>query len=175
MDWSTSLEEIEPSDEVLAVFKRLPADAVRHFLDKLDWKSVRALCYLRPDVCRSYWQMRARQEFGPDSWIVAYQYPFHNYLAARVRWLSKQPKVNKYWQSPVESRYTLEDFGLVRDSFISKVESKTDPSIPTLKIRDAVGIWNKIASAERQIGYPVKVVDIKTNPLREYFGIKPTL
>lgn len=165
----------KPSNESVIRLKALPPDVKRSLLDSSDWKTAASLCHIFVNVCRAdYWQHRTENEFGKDYWREVYQIPFHNYLAARVRWLDNLPIVNRFWQSPPEIRSKMEDYNLISENLIFRIQNNPNKLETTI----LYSILKQIKNEEKERGYSsAEVDDMRTNvlfALREYFGIEPT-
>lgn len=77
----------------------LPGDALRLIGKAGDWKTTKNFCqahqYRR--LCEgSFWKQKAIEEMGKEYFDDLYDDNFHNYLAARSRYLEKTGKYQKY-------------------------------------------------------------------------------
>lgn len=168
----------KPSEESIGRLKKLPLDAVRVFLDYSDWKSAASFCQVFPSPCRSnYWENRAKKEFGEESWIVSYKYPLHNYMAARVRWLSKKKKRDLTsegidFTSPPEERLTMNELDVGPEVI---QEGKGMYVLSNREMGRLLNTINKHESKNRYDSVKMKAVKAgKVRLLREYFGLDPS-
>ena len=108
----------EASEESIKALRKLSPDALREIIGKADWKTAISLCQVFRGACtEGFWRERTKREFGEGSWLVTYKYPFHSYLAARVRYLKKELENLSLSSSQSDrfvsgDRLTPEDVGL---------------------------------------------------------------
>lgn len=155
-----------PSAEGVRALKELSADATRIFLDESDWKTAVSFCQVLPNACRgNYWEMRAKREFGMLYWLISYKYPFHNYLAARVRYLIDQIEKSSF--SRFANRPTPSDVDLTIEDL--------DLDLTTFKSYDLYDLIRMINSNQRKFGESeyseMGTLAERIRTLRGYFGL----
>ena len=79
-----------PSELSIQALNNLPNDALKKIAYDSDWRTVVNYCKISKkfrSLCSDIWREKTIFEFGKDYWIVRYEDPLRNYLAARVRFL----------------------------------------------------------------------------------------
>lgn len=175
------LPDFLPTPDVRALtnLRDLAPDTARELLDDLDWKSAASLCHILPGPCRQgYWKRRTIREFGEKEWIVSYKYDFHNYLAARVRFFSKQSFMDTYFTSPIEKRLKLSDFEINSEMISGERATTSSSKKKILKIMELRQLFHQIKDHELRNGYTFPHLPDRKSELaeilRDYFNPSPS-
>lgn len=177
---SSKLESIiipELTEEELSKLTRLPADALRIIADQSDWLTAAAMCQALPSLCKGdYWQARAQKEMPKEEWFVGYQFPFHNYLALRVRHLEKKfgkvKFLKKLGSLNLNQSFSLEELGILPQQILGrKAIIFKSPAPSELNQEQINDLFRKVQLFEQsyQRDFPNYSEKVRAIILRKYF------